>query len=177
LLSLQWSQVSLARTTIQLKAAKTKTAKARAVPVTQRLKAVLEMRRHAPDGAEHGPEAYVFGNEVGERVSEWTVRQQWDATCAAAKITGLQFHDLRHECGSRLLEAGVPLHKVRDWLGHSNVTTTSRYLQTTTAGMTGALRRLEEHQLLLCTPRAHAPAHPQAEAPSEAPSAATNLLN
>jgi hypothetical protein len=37
-----------------------------------RLAAVLEMRRHDPEGKEHGPEAYVFGNEVGERIGSIT---------------------------------------------------------------------------------------------------------
>jgi integrase len=47
-----------------------------------------------------------------------------------AKIAGidLHFHDLRHEAGSRKLEAGWPLHAVSAFLGHANVTTTARYL-------------------------------------------------
>ena len=40
----------------------------------------------------------------------------------------LHFHDLRHEAGSRKLEAGWPLHAVSAFLGHANVTTTARYL-------------------------------------------------
>lgn len=43
-------------------------------------------------------------------------------------VVGLQFRDLRHECGSRLLESGWSLHDVRDMLGHTNVTTTNNYL-------------------------------------------------
>jgi hypothetical protein len=33
-----------------------------------------------------------------------------------------------HEAGSRKREAGWPLHAVSAWLGHSNITTTARYL-------------------------------------------------
>jgi integrase len=40
----------------------------------------------------------------------------------------LHFHDLRHEAGSRKLEAGWPLHAVSAFLGHASVTTTARYL-------------------------------------------------
>ena len=40
----------------------------------------------------------------------------------------LNFHDLRHEAGSRKLEAGWPLHAVSTWLGHSRIDTTSKYL-------------------------------------------------
>jgi len=44
----------------------------------------------------------------------------------------LNFHDLRHEAGSRKLEAGGPLHAVSRWLGHSKLTTTDTYLNATT---------------------------------------------
>jgi hypothetical protein len=56
---------------------------------------------------------------------------QW-RQCRRAGITGLHLHDLRRESGSRLLEVpGVNVADVRDWLGHVNVTTTSKYLATT----------------------------------------------
>ena len=41
-------------------------------------------------------------------------------------VPDLHFRDLRHEGGSRLLEAGWPLHYVRDMLGHADISTTSR---------------------------------------------------
>jgi integrase len=40
----------------------------------------------------------------------------------------LNFHDLRHEAGSRKLEAGWPLYAISKWLGHSKIDTTSKYL-------------------------------------------------
>ena len=43
-------------------------------------------------------------------------------------IENLRFHDLRHEAGSRKLEAGYPMHAVCLWLGHTDLTTTARYL-------------------------------------------------
>ena len=36
-------------------------------------------------------------------------------------------HTLRHTCASRQVQAGVDLYRVRDWLGHSSITTTERY--------------------------------------------------
>jgi len=41
----------------------------RDVPMSQKLRSILDMRRHAPDGKEHAANTYVFGNEVGERVA------------------------------------------------------------------------------------------------------------
>lgn len=142
LLSLQWHQVRWAENVLLLPAVKTKTSEARDVPMTSRLRAVLEMRRHGPDGREQGPDAFVFGNEVGERIG--TIKTAWRATCWRAKITDLHFHDLRREFASRLLESGAADHDVRDWLGHANITTTSRYLATTRTRLQHVLKRFEE---------------------------------
>ena len=45
-----------------------------------------------------------------------------------AKITGLHFHDLRREAGSRWMDAGIPLATIQRWLGHANISQTSTYL-------------------------------------------------
>jgi integrase len=111
---------------ILIPADKSKTSRARTIGITRRLRAVLEMRRTDPTGQEQGPDAYVFGNEVGERVK--SVRTGWENALRRAGITGLHFHDLRRENGSRLYEAGATLAEVRDHLGHTNVSTTDRYL-------------------------------------------------
>ena len=146
LLSLQWSQIRRddkdeARW-IVLSAAKTKTSEARVIPISANLRAVLELRRHAPDGKEYGPSAYAFGNEAGERVT--SIRTAWELTCKRASITGLHFHDLRREFASRLLESRADLHDVQMFLGHAAITTTSRYLQSTPVRLERALARLEE---------------------------------
>ena len=129
LLSLQWRHVHLEEGVIRLDAENTKTKEARSVPITQRLRAVLEMRNTDLDGQPFRSDGYVFGNEVGEPIG--TVRTAWVARCRRAGITDLHFHDLRREFASRLLEAGAAHHDVRDWLGHANITTTSQYLKST----------------------------------------------
>jgi integrase len=58
----------------------------------------------------------------------------------------LHLHDLRRECGSRLLEAGVGIHEVREWLGHRDISTTGRYLAINGASLQRALTRLEQSQ-------------------------------
>jgi integrase/recombinase XerD len=42
-------------------------------------------------------------------------------------------HTLRHSCAVGLLQAGVELTAIRDYLGHSSIATTGRYLQTNLA--------------------------------------------
>jgi len=151
LLSLQWWQVKDvdvdgASPWLDLPASKTKTKRDRVVPVSSRLKAILEMRRNDPDGEPHKPQAFVFGNEVGERTA--SIKTAWRLTCRRAGIEDLHFHDLRREAGSRWLEGGVPLQVVRDWLGHANISQTSTYLGSTAMGQQEAMRRFEEMRSL-----------------------------
>ena len=54
--------------------------------------------------------------------------------------------DLRREFASRLRESpGVSDHHVRDWLGHADLATTSRYLATTRVGLRHARAAFERH--------------------------------
>jgi len=46
----------------------------------------------------------------------------------AADIAGISAHSLRHTAASLAVDAGEPLHRLRDRLGHSSVLVTSRYL-------------------------------------------------
>jgi integrase len=129
LLSLQWKQIQFdaagqARAFL-LPATKTKTREARLLPIGTRLRAMLEMRCTDADGQPFGSDAYVFGNEVGQRIT-W-ISWEWRRACAKAGLVDLHFHDLRREFACRLLESRAELHDVRDFLGHANITTTSRY--------------------------------------------------
>jgi integrase/recombinase XerC len=47
---------------------------------------------------------------------------------ATAGLDDVSAHDLRHTAASLAIDAGVPLHRLRDRLGHSSVLVTSRYL-------------------------------------------------
>ena len=53
-------------------------------------------------------------------------------------------HTLRHSCAVALLQAGIELTVIRDYLGHSSIATTGRYLQTNLAMKRNALRRFWE---------------------------------
>ena len=63
---------------------------------------------------------------------------------AAFRQINLHFHDLRREAGSRWLDGGVPLHVVRDWLGHSNISQTSTYLSGTAQTQHDAMAAYEK---------------------------------
>jgi integrase len=159
LLQLQWRDVG--EDWIQIRAAHAKDGEPREIPISTRLRAVLDMARVDPAGRPLGPDAYVFGNALGEY--EPFPRKAWDTAVLRAhghtprwepgkgRLTAtsraeltrvdLTFHDLRHEGGSRLLEAGWPLHHVRDMLGHADISTTSRYLNAERHGLRESMRR------------------------------------
>ena len=186
LLSLQWRQVRFTgRGEIFLPAQKTKAKRDRRIPMSSRLRAILEMRQTGPDGEAFQPDAYVFGNEIGQRIGssrrawqvavlkahghtlEWTKTNQLvPALQATYKAIDLHFHDLRREAGSRWLEGGVPLHVVRDWLGHSNIAQTSTYLAGTASGAFDYMQRFEARREAAASDGDATAAQPDADAAS-----------
>jgi integrase len=146
LLTLQWSQVkwpqAKKRGTLFLPAAKTKTTRDRWVPITKSLLAILEMRKHGPDGEELGADAYVFGNAVGEARKDF--KNCWSRVLKLSKIMGLHFHDLRREAASRMLESGAQLHEISAWLGHDDLNTTATYLRITQTSLIQVADRMEQ---------------------------------
>jgi integrase len=103
----------------------------REFPRNRRLTAEEEAR-HDPAGREFGPIAFVFGTETGQRVK--SVKTAWRLACRRAGIDGLSIHDLRREALSSLQESGMPLAYVSEFLGHAQLTTTSRYIQASRQG-------------------------------------------
>ena len=155
ILSLQWRDVNLERRELMVQAVKSKTRTARMIPISSRLAAVLEMRRLDPAGKPFPPEAYAFGNTVGERST--SVRTAWENARDAAGLPGLQLRDLRHEAGSRFDEAGVPINYVSKLLGHADLTTTTRYLNINRRGLHRAMHQLEAHRTESLAQTLHTP--------------------
>jgi integrase len=70
-------------------------------------------------------------------------RETWRPAVGRADLDGVRIHDLRHSHASWLLNGGADLAVVRDRLGHSNITVTSRYLHTLPAAGDQALAALD----------------------------------
>lgn len=109
-------------------------------------------------------DAHVFGDELGRRVK--SVRTAWENACDRAGLAGLQLRDLRHEAGSRFEEAGVPVTLVSKILGHTNLTTTSRYLNIHLRGLHAAMDKLEAHRPAVAQPLHKADEDTQATVPT-----------
>jgi integrase len=140
LLGLQWADVNLERKELLIRAENAKDDESRRLPISTRLAAVLEMARTDPAGHTYLADAFVFG-QLGRRVR--SVKKAWATACTIASLTDLHFHDLRHEAGSRMIEAGWPLHHVREMLGHASIQTTDRYLNAGRMGLHDSMRRFE----------------------------------
>ncbi len=77
------------------------------------------------------PRGWLFGAATGpERAlhTEQAQRWYWHARDAAGITKTGGIHLLRHCYATHLLEAGVDLHSISQWLGHRHVNTTARYL-------------------------------------------------
>ena len=169
ILSLQWKDVNLERRELVIRAEKSKSRTERIVPISTRLLATLEMRKLDPAGEPFQPAAYVFGDALGRRVK--SVRTAWENVCEKAGLSGVQLRDLRHEAGSRFEEAGVSVTFVSKILGHTNLSTTSRYLNIHRRGLHAAMEKLEQHRPAVAQPLHKADEDAQAGVPSSQPSA------
>jgi integrase/recombinase XerD len=94
----------------------------------------LQLQASAP------PERQVFLNSRGQPLtrdgvayllSHYYRLARKEHTCLPRP--SIHPHVLRHSCAVALLQAGIDLTAIRDYLGHSSVATTGRYLQTNLA--------------------------------------------
>ena len=68
---------------------------------------------------------YIYVNELGELVRPNFITQNFTIVLANNKLKKIRFHDLRHSCASLLYAHGVSLKEIQEWLGHSDISTTS----------------------------------------------------
>ncbi|MQB00229.1 MAG: tyrosine-type recombinase/integrase [Actinobacteria bacterium] len=115
---------------------KTKNGDPRSVPMTKRVREVIGRRT-----PEIGPVRDVFS------VSPHSFRQTWDRAKVMFGLSDdkqLVPHALRHTCASRLVQRGVPLKVVQEWMGHKTISVTMRYAHLAPANLLAAVKVLEE---------------------------------
>lgn len=78
--------------------------------------------RTVPLPPELNPARFPFGMNYN------TFEKHWQNARRLARMPHIRFHDLRRSYGTWLLQGGADLASVRDLLGHSTITMTSRYL-------------------------------------------------
>lgn len=103
-----------------LHAGATKSDKARSVPLTKRCQEIVQ-KRYTGSGSQR----------LFKDLTVATLRTQWDLLRAHMGMTedkNFTLHMLRHTCASRLAMAGKSAVFIKDWLGHSSIMVTQRYM-------------------------------------------------
>jgi integrase len=72
-------------------------------------------------GSDYHPGDNVFTFEDGRPPHPDTIRQRFDRLAAAAGLSRIPFHDLRHSYATGALKAGVSAKVVSGRIGHANV--------------------------------------------------------
>src|SRR5258708_28829836 len=111
LLSITWANVDLVSRTVHLPI--TKNGHPRTIPLSS---VALETLRHVPRTSD--TVFPVTGNAV---------RLAWERLKRRAGVTGLRFHDLRHEAVSRFFEKGLTVPEFASISGHRDPRMLMRY--------------------------------------------------
>lgn len=127
--SLEWSDVDLAGKVIRLRPENSKTNEGRVLVLEGELLAVIAtqwtLREYRNRNKTTGMSLYVFHRNNGQRIGD--IRKSWDAACAAAKVPGKLFHDLRRTAIRNLVRAGVPERVCMAISGHKTRSIFDRY--------------------------------------------------
>lgn len=111
LVNVKWEHVDLKNKTLHIP--ETKTGVPRSVPLSERALALIN--------------SISSVDELIFDIRPDSVSQAFERACKRTKISGLRFHDLRHEATSRLFEKGLNTMEVATITGHKTLEMLNRY--------------------------------------------------
>jgi integrase len=134
ILELKWEDIDFEKGFVLFR--KTKNKKIRSVEMNETVFHTLKRVE------KKGP--YVFmSSRKGFGGPSRTIQKPYAQAVEAAGLGPTRFHDLRHTCATRLIEAGVDLVTVKEILGHSSIQTTMRYVHPSAANRRRAVEILD----------------------------------
>jgi len=140
--TLQWSDIAHDLSMVSLQAAKTKSRKARHIPINKEARAVLEQWKAQSDL--HCP--YLFPNRDRSGPISAFGKRSWIALLDAAKIDDFTWHGLRHSFASSLVMRRVPIIEVQSLLGHSDLRMTLKYAHLAPSALVDVVSALDSPQ-------------------------------
>jgi integrase len=133
LMALRWRDIDFSGSALTIARAMsagvestTKSGRVRRVPLADQVAAALDRlsRREHFTAADE----LVFCNVLGRPLDGSALRRRYRRAQIVAEVRPLRFHDLRHTFGSLLAARGVDVVTIQKAMGHSALSTTSRYL-------------------------------------------------
>ncbi len=100
--------------------------KSRAVPMTEKISEELKAYCYQERKSKLNELAFLI-NQRGTRMHGQDVNKVLKKLCELAQINKVSLHSLRHSIATHLLEGGLSVEYVRDFLGHSYLESTQRY--------------------------------------------------
>jgi integrase/recombinase XerD len=101
--------------------------KNRAVPMTEKISEELKTYFHQERRTKPNELSFLI-NQFGTRLHGQDANIVLKKLCTAARLNKtISLHSLRHSIATHLLEGGLSVEYVREFLGHANLETTQRY--------------------------------------------------
>ena len=138
--SLTREQINLEKRTIFLP--DTKNNSVRTVPLTSKAyKTIKEALSHPIRPIDTN---LIFPGEPGREGirKPYVINRVWVTALERAEITGLRFHDLRHEATSRFVEAGLSDQEVASITGHKSMQILRRYTHLRTEDLVSKISKI-----------------------------------
>ena len=130
---------------LDIPASATKTGKPRSVPLTARVAEMLPyLRVHGKRDALGDQGLFLFPYRDGFLWQRWQSITKDVKKCAGIDLSDFVLHSFRHTTVTRLLEAGIAIDRVADWVGHSDVSITHKtYRHSNKSWLVGGAEALE----------------------------------
>jgi integrase len=119
--ALTWAGVDLFRRTVTV--FRSKNGERRTIPANETVQSLLKQKHLKRDNNAD----LVFMSQAKTALDGANIRRALASALKKSKIQDFHFHDLRHTCATRMVQAGVDLYKVQRILGHKSPVMTQRY--------------------------------------------------
>jgi len=136
LLALKGEDVSNGFLTIKTKNTTGTKADKRLLPITTRVEEIITYNLYLQEGMRVFPVSYSWCRKVWDTIVRPGITRIDKKDCT--------IHILRHSFASRLLQQGVAVEKIREWMDHSDIRTTYKYAKSAGSLLNDMAKDIEE---------------------------------